>query len=53
MAKPNYNSKKRQKEIARQEKQELKRQRKMDRKTDKSEIESEQNQKTGDSSESS
>ena len=42
MAKPNYKSKKRQKELARQEKKELKKKRKMDQKTDESEIQQDQ-----------
>jgi hypothetical protein len=46
LAKPNYKSKKRQKEVARQEKKELKKQRKMDRKTDESEISQDQIQNT-------
>ena len=46
MAKPNYGSKKRQKELARQEKRDLKKQRKMDRKTDHSEIQHDQANKT-------
>lgn len=45
MAKPNYKSKKRQKELARQEKKELKKQRKIDQKADVSEIEPDQTQK--------
>ena len=46
MAKPNYKSKKRQKELARQEKKELKKKRKMDQKTDGSEMPPDQTEKT-------
>ena len=46
MSKPNYKSKKRQKELARQEKKELKKKRKMDRNADESEIQQDPNQTT-------
>ena len=44
LAKPNYQFKKRQKELARKEKKELKRHRKMDRETDGSETPPDQTQ---------
>ncbi|MGB9498790.1 MAG: hypothetical protein ACKVE4_03375 [Dissulfuribacterales bacterium] len=44
MAKPNYQFKKRQKELAKKKKQELKRQRKIDKKTDDFEIQQDQAQ---------
>lgn len=44
MAKPNYQFKKRQKELAKKEKKELKRLRKIDQKTDESEIDQDQTQ---------
>ena len=46
MAKPNYQFKKRQKELAKKKKQELKRQRKIDQKIDDSEIQQDQAQET-------
>jgi hypothetical protein len=46
LAKPNYQFKKRQKELARKEKKELKKQRKTDQKTDESEIPQDQAPKT-------
>jgi hypothetical protein len=46
LAKPNYQFKKRQKELAKKEKKELKRQRKIDQKTDESETQQDQTQKT-------
>jgi len=46
LAKPNYQFKKRQKELAKKEKKELKRQRKIDQKTDETEIPQDQTQKT-------
>jgi hypothetical protein len=46
LAKPNYQFKKRQKELARKRKKELKRRRKTDKKTDESEIQQDQTQKT-------
>ena len=42
MAKPNYQYKKRQKELAKKEKKELKRQRKLDQNVEEAEIEQEQ-----------
>ena len=45
LAKPNYQFKKRQKELAKKEKKELKKQRKIDQKTDESEIQQDQTQK--------
>jgi hypothetical protein len=45
LPKPNYKSKKRQKELARQEKKELKKKRKMDQKADGSEIIPDQTEK--------
>jgi hypothetical protein len=44
LIKPNYKSQKRQKELARQQKQELKKKRKMDQKSDASEVQLGQNQ---------
>jgi hypothetical protein len=46
LAKPNYKSKKRQKELARQEKKELKKKRRMDHKSEASEIPPEQIEKS-------
>jgi hypothetical protein len=46
LAKPNYQFKKRQKELAKKKKQELKRQRKIGQKTDDSEIQQDQAQET-------
>jgi len=46
LAKPRYEFKKRQKELARKKKQELKRQRKIDQKNDESEIPEDQTQET-------
>ena len=51
MAKPNYQFKKRQKELAKKEKKELKRQRKIVKKTVESEIQQDQIQKTMESPE--
>ena len=51
MAKPNYQFKKRQKELAKKEKKELKRQRKIDKKSVESEIQQGQTQKTMESPE--
>ena len=45
LAKQNYGSKKRQRELARQEKKERKKQRKMDRKADESEVQHDQTNK--------
>jgi hypothetical protein len=46
LARPNYQFKKRQKELANKKKQDLKRQRKIDQKSDESEIQQDQTQKT-------
>ena len=48
MAKPNYQLKKRQKELAKKKKKELKRQRKMDQKPDDPEIQEDQIQNPAD-----
>jgi hypothetical protein len=46
LAKPNYSFKKRQKELAKKEKQELKRQRKLDQKADEAQIQQDPTGKT-------